>query len=184
MDKFREIQANLCGGRDGGNDAPGDRQHYGPWCDHDDDNNAFLYPCIPVLQHGVDGHQPLPVPIDGDLPHFVINIGHSTSALNLSLTPCVDTGAGANVGYIGYFDGILFQHLECVEQIFCVNEEEYSYIRMTVIVSEDTTGSPIHTCPLQCGSRQATVTVTAGVSVSPTLLDHLSPSISLSAMLG
>ena len=115
MDEFHEIQANLCVGRDHGNDVPEDGRHYDPQRDREDDNDTFLYPCIPVLQQRADGRQPLPVSTNGDLPHFVINIGHSTSAPNPSLTPCANTGAGANVGYIRYFDGILFHHSECVE---------------------------------------------------------------------
>ena len=90
MDKFREIQANPHGDRNRGNDVPEDFRHYNPRRDCEDDNDTFFYPCLPIFQQRVDGPQPLPVHIDGDLPHFVINIGHSTNAPNPSITPpCV-----------------------------------------------------------------------------------------------
>ena len=96
MDEFREIQAGLC------DDTDEDRRSGGSCCGCDDDNNAYLSPLhSTVLQQGVDGCQPLPLPLDGDLPHFVLNIGHSTSAPNPSLTHYVDTDAGANVGSLG-----------------------------------------------------------------------------------
>ena len=167
MDEFHKIQASLCpiceSANDGhsncqrGNyanndcqgyglpgermnsDPPGDCRYYGPHHDRDR-NDAFTYPCIPVFNQAFDGHQPLPVPIDADLPHFVIKIGDSGTTPTPSLTPCVDTEAGANVGYIGYFYGILSMHPECVDKKLCVNNGEYSSIHMTGIVSKDTTG--------------------------------------------
>ena len=102
-------------------------------------NDAFMYPVIAVYQQQVAGRKPLPVPIDGDLPHFQHFIGKAGGS-NPSLTACLDSGAGANVGYMGYFDGILFQHPECVDGIFTVRDGEYMSIKMSGIVSEDTTG--------------------------------------------
>ena len=175
MDEFREIQASLRDRHDHGPDADEDQRSRGSCRGLNDDKNAFLYPCIPVLQQGVDVRQPLPVPLDGELPHFFLNIGHSISAPNPSLMSCVDTGDGANVGYIEHFDGILFQHPEYVERIFCVNDDKYSAICMTGIVSEDTNGVTSTDLPITvqlknpyCNrdGRRVDVTVALGSTVS------------------
>ena len=103
-----------------------------------DDSEVFHYTCIMVFQQGIK--PPLPVPLDGDLPHIALTLGPHAGPTNPTLTACVDSGAGANVGLLTYFDGILFMHPECVDQIFCASEGNYSSIRMTGIVSEDTSG--------------------------------------------
>ena len=136
IDEFRKIQASLCPVRKRGNDANDDRQgygppdncrpygppedcrYYGPCRDRGNGNDAFIYPCIPVINQAIGGLQLLPVPMNTDLPHCVLKIGDSGTTPTPSLTPCVNTGAGANVGFIGYFDGILFMCPECVDQIF------------------------------------------------------------------
>ena len=59
-------------------------------------------PCIPILNNAIGGLPPLPVPIDGDLPHFAMDLGDSNEGPNLSLKPCRDTGAAANIGYLGW----------------------------------------------------------------------------------
>ena len=48
-----------------------------------------------------------------------MKIGNSGINPTPSLTTCVDTGDGANVGYVSYFDGILCMHPECVEKQLC-----------------------------------------------------------------
>ena len=111
MDEFRDIQASLCPIREGaidarcgndahddwrcGNDAHNNRRHgndanddcrgYGP-CRDRDASDAFTYLCIPVFNQAFDDRQPLPVPIDADLPHFVLKIGDSGTTPTPSLT--------------------------------------------------------------------------------------------------
>ena len=134
-----------------------------------------MYPCIPVLNQVFDDRRPLPVPINADLPHFVLKIGEFGTTPTPSLTPCVDTGAGANVGSIGYFNSILSMHPEYVEQIFCVNDGQYSFILMTNVVSEDTMGITSTNLPItvqlktpyrDCDGRRIFIAVAFGNSVS------------------
>ena len=139
-----------------------------------------------VFQQGVK--PPLPVPLDGDLPHIGLTLGLKDCSTNPILQACVDTGAGANVGLLTYFDGILFMHPECVDQIFCVNDGNYSDIHMTGIVSEDTQGITLTEPPVAVRLKRPfrdrddkylgiTVTLGNAVSISNTWLKRLGASI-------
>ena len=135
MDEFQEIQVSLCPPRKGANDGhdncrrgnyanddcrsygpPDNRRPYGP-PENDryygprrdcDDNYAFTNPCIPVFSQAFDGRQPPTVPIDAELPHFVMKIGNSGIKPTPILTPCA--------GYASYSNGILSMHPECVDK--------------------------------------------------------------------
>ena len=115
---------------------------------------------------------------------FLMDLGNSMDGPNPSIKPCVDTGAATNVGFLSFFDALLFSHPEIVGNIYCVNKGKYKSIKMTGIVSEDTMGVKSTDLPIAVQlknpyrnheGRRIGITVALGIS---------SLSISLSAMPG
>ena len=108
-----------------------------------------------------------------------MDLRDSTEGPNLSLKPCLDTGAAANVGYLGFFDGVLFSHPEIFDNIYCVNKGRYKSINTTGIVSEDTTGVTSTNLPITVQLRtpyrnragqRVSITIALGISVSINLI--------------
>ena len=192
MDEFRNMasdfraEARNC---DRNHDRNYDRNrdnHYGPSdrnrdanrgdgnLNDDSANVATFYPCIPILHNGIDGRKPLPVAIDGQLPHAPIAIctGGGRQAF---LMATIDSGAGANVAYLQKMDGVFFENPECVESFHTSFGNEYFPIKMSGIVSEDTAGVTSTELPIAVkiktpyrhhdGSR-VFITVALGLSVS------------------
>ena len=102
-------------------------------------------------------------------------LGNSTDRPNPTVKPCVDTGAAANVGFLSWWDAILFTHPEIIDNIYCVNKGKYKSIKMTGIVSEDTRGVTSTDLPIAVqlktpyrnrDGRRIGITVALGISVS------------------
>lgn len=100
-----------------------------------------------IFQAPVTNKPMLPVPIDGNLPHIQIPLG-DLGGLNPSVSACVDTGAGANVGYLPFFESLCALHPDIIDTFYCSKTGPYAPIKMSGIVSEDTEGVTSTDLPL------------------------------------
>ena len=100
---------------------------------------------------------PIPVKLDGDLPHIMVNMG-DTEDDNL-ITPVealVDTGAGATIGNLRYFEGLILQNPSILVEVFTARGGKYSPITMHGIVDPNAEGG-VHTTELPIAFRIKTV---------------------------
>jgi hypothetical protein len=127
-----------------------------------------------ILQSPVSSHEALPVPIDGNLPHIQIPLGE-LGGINPGVSACIDTGAGANVGYLPFFESLCALHPEVIDQIYCSKTGQYAPIKMTGIVSADIEGVTSTDLPLAVRlktpfvdrkGKKVFITVALGESVS------------------
>ena len=101
--------------------------------------NMLNYTVLPVLNVRHDGRKPLLVKLDGLLPHFKIGLARSDDRACL-LDGCLDSGAGANVGYIDFFAGFLACNPQCVDKIYTSQGTRFAPIKMSGIVTDDNAG--------------------------------------------
>ncbi len=72
----------------------------------------------PVLNTTL-GNAALPVMLNGDLPHFNLELEHSTGDVaNPVLEAYVDTGTGISFMHLSIIDSMCPSHLEALKQIF------------------------------------------------------------------
>ena len=100
------------------------------------------FPFIPVLNANVSASPPFPVKIDGDLYHIKFLVGRKNTKgvpLNAILS-LIDSGAGATIGFLDYFEGVVMLNPNTLVRIFASCGGEYSSISIHGIVSTNTDG--------------------------------------------
>ena len=95
----------------------------------------MVLPIIPVFQSIHGSMPPLPLKIDADLPHFCIAVGGDEhDNLATDLCALIDTGAGATIDWLPYFDAdVLIDPSILVQTFTCLNGE-YAPITMNGVV--------------------------------------------------
>ena len=101
------------------------------------DTNITLLPVIPVLNQLVADKVPLPVPATSELPHIGLNVD-SRAADNLISTvdALVDTGAGATIGTLPFWEADVAQRPAILAEIYSCKDGKYVPMIMTGIVPE------------------------------------------------
>ena len=76
------------------------------------------------------------------LPHIQFQLGRRTTdgVAVPAIWTCIDSGDGANVGYLACFEALVVSYPEVLEKIYTTSDGSYSPITMSGIVSDDTTG--------------------------------------------
>ena len=99
--------------------------------------NVTVLPSIAVL-NGIAGAPPLlPVRLDGNLPHMDLEAGGSDDDnLKTLLRALIDSGAGATIGWLQYFEAVVLINPSILVQIFTCVGGKYSPITMHGIVDE------------------------------------------------
>ena len=108
----------------------------------DDDANITRFPSIAVLNADVGASPPFPVKLDGNLAHIKFLVGRKNTKgvpLNAILS-LIDSGAGATIGFLDYFEGVVMLNPDTLVRIFASCGGEYSSISIHGIVSTNTDG--------------------------------------------
>ena len=72
---------------------------------------------------------PLPVKLDGNLAHCAIAAGGGKNDnIPMWLMALIDLGAGATIGFQGYFEGAIFANPSILEGVFTCKDGKYSPI--------------------------------------------------------
>ena len=108
----------------------------------DDGVNITCLPNIVVLNSDVGASPPLPAKLDGNLSDIkFLVVRENTKGVSLTaLWSLIDSGAGATIGFLNYFEGVLIINPDALVRIFTSSGGEYSSIFMHGIVSTDTEG--------------------------------------------
>ena len=109
---------------------------------YDDDANITCFPNIAVLNADIGASPPAPVKLDGNLAHikFIVGRKNTKGAPLTDIWSLIDSGAGATIGFINYFEGVVMLNPYDLVRIFTFCGGEYSSILMHGIVSTDTEG--------------------------------------------
>ena len=108
----------------------------------DDDDNIIVFPTITVLNADGGASPPLPVKLGGNLAHIKFLVGRkNTKGVPLTaLWSLIYSGAGATIGFLNCFEGVLMLNPDALVKIFTSSGGEYSSIFMHGIFSTDTEG--------------------------------------------
>lgn len=97
--------------------------------------NVTVLPSIAVFNGRVGGPPILPVTLDGNLPHCGIESGgDDTDNLVTVLVALIDSGAGATIGWLQYWEAVVLINPSILVQIFTCKDGAYSPITMQGIV--------------------------------------------------
>jgi hypothetical protein len=100
-------------------------------------NAITLFPTICVFNAQLNA-PPLPVKLDSNLPHCAIATGGGEVGMPTThLTALMDSGAGATIGFQGYFEGAIFSNPSILEAVYTCKNGKYAPIIMHGIVHKD-----------------------------------------------
>ena len=119
-------------------------------------NNSTVMAVIPIFNAVAGSPPPIPVNLDGDLPHIVMKFG-DTGGDNL-VTPVgalVDTGAGCTLGNLRFFQGFVAQNPAILVEVYTCEGGKYAPITMHGNVDPNAQGG-IHTTQLPAAFRLRT----------------------------
>jgi hypothetical protein len=103
--------------------------------------NVTVLPSIAVFNGLVGGPPVLPVTLDGHLPHCGIEAGgDEDDNLQTVLIALMDSGAGATIGWLQYWEAVVLINPSILVQIFTCKDGSYSPITMQGIV-DDSSGN-------------------------------------------
>ena len=102
--------------------------------------SCILSPSIAVLNADVGASPPLPVKLDGNLAHikFLVGRKNTKGVPFTALWYLIDSGEGATIGFLDYFEGVVMINPNALVIIFTSCGGEYYSIFMHGIVSTDT----------------------------------------------
>ena len=119
-------------------------------------NNSTVMTVIPVFNAVAGSPPPIPVNLDGNLPHIVMKFGETgNDNLVTPLGALVDTGAGCTLGNLRFFQGLVAQNPAILVDSYTCEGGEYSPITMHGIVDPNAQGG-VHTTQLSVAFRLRT----------------------------
>lgn len=96
-----------------------------------------VLPTIPVMNLAPSQPPPLPVLLDGKLPHINLAVGgREQDNENTELRALVDSGAGATIGCLHFFEAACLINPMMLEGVYSCKQGEWSPITMHGIVDE------------------------------------------------
>ena len=99
--------------------------------------NVTVLPTIAVLNGRIGGPPPLPVKLDGNLPHCGLKAGgKEADNLVTVLIALIDSGAGATIGWLQYWEAVVLINPSILVKIFTCKDGTYSPITMQGIVDD------------------------------------------------
>ena len=111
-------------------------------------NAVTLFPTICVFNAQLNA-PPLPVKLDSNLPHCAIAAGGGEDdMLTTYLMALMDSGAGATIGFQGYFEGAIFANPNILEAVYTCKNGKYAPIIMHGIVQEGKGGKSTTDLPI------------------------------------
>ena len=104
--------------------------------------NIICFPIVAVHNDYVGASPPLSVKLDGNLDHIKFLVGRkNTKCVPITyLRSLIDSGAGATIGFLNYFEGVVMLNPDALVRIFTSCGGEYSSIFMYGIVYTYTDG--------------------------------------------
>ena len=119
-------------------------------------NNSTVMAVIPIFNAVAGSPPPIPVNLDGDLPHIVMRFGDTADDnLVTPVSALVDTGAGCTLGNLRFFQGLIAQNPAILVEVYTCEGGKYSPITMHGIVDPNAQGG-IHTTQLPVAFRLRT----------------------------
>jgi hypothetical protein len=99
--------------------------------------NVTVLPTIAVFNGHIGGPPPLPVKLDGALPHCGLNAGgEKADNPKTMLVALTDSGAGTTIGWLPYWEAVVLVHPSILVKIFTCKDGKYSPITMQGIVGD------------------------------------------------
>ena len=96
-----------------------------------------VLPTIPIMNLAPSQPPPLPVLLDGKLPHITLAVGgREQDNENTELRALVDSGAGATIGCLHFFEAACLINPMMLEGVYSCKQGEWSPITMHGIVDE------------------------------------------------